>query len=74
MKIYKITCGNYIGYDFYDSHIIVANNKYEVIELAKLQSADEGEEVWDSGKIECIGPYEGLQEKPFILLSSFNAG
>lgn len=75
MKIFKIYCNDFQGYDYYDSHVIVANNVQEVIDLAKKESADEGEENWDNSSIiNKVGIYTGEKKEPFILLSSFNAG
>jgi len=73
MKIYLIYVSG-VGYDSYNAHVIVANNEKEVIELAKKQSADEGEDVWNTAKISDQGVYMGVEVDKFILLSSFNAG
>lgn len=73
MKIYKIKI-NRTGWDYYDSHIIVANNKKEVIKLTKDGCADEGEEIWETALITEVGISNTKETKPFFLLSSFNAG
>lgn len=73
MNIYKIHI-SWQGYDTYDGHIIVANVKKEVIKLAQSINADEGEYIWNNASVKKIGKYNGRNKKPFILLSSFNAG
>lgn len=74
MKIYSIRHQGEFTYDSYDSMIIVANTKTQVVNIAKSNSADEGEEVWDTATITEEGIYTGVHTRPFILLASFNAG
>ena len=61
-------------YDYYLGHVIIANNKDEVIKLAKKNSRDEGEKIWDEAMITMIGEYTGNRKRAFVLLSDFNAG
>ena len=73
MNIYLIE--NTISYyDSYDSHVIIANNNDEVRMFAKKYAAGEGEKNWEKANIKKIGHYTGEKKKPFVLLSSFNAG
>ena len=75
MKIYSIAI-EHQGYDTYDAHIIVANNEREVIQLAQESPGDEGKRIWEEkALIRVEGDFTGNQnQKPFIMLSSFNAG
>lgn len=73
MKIYLIGHDDWT-WDCYSDMVIVANNKEEVIKLAKDLSADEGEDVWETATITKQGKYTGEKQEPFILLSSFHAG
>ena len=73
MKIYTIEHEKF-NYDAYMGHTVVANSELEVRELAKRISADEGEEIWDSAKIEEHGEYTCHRTEPFILMSDFRAG
>lgn len=73
MRIYLISIG-VKDWDCYDSHIIIANTKSEVRKFAIDKFADEGKEIWETANIEILGKYKGSNNKPFIALSSFNAG
>ena len=73
MKIYTIEHDEF-NYDAYLGHVIVANDKKEVREIAKKGSADEGKEVWDKAKIIIEGEYTGKKKEPFTMLSDFRAG
>jgi hypothetical protein len=73
MKIFLIT-HNEFGYDSYSGHVVVANSEEEVRILAKKDSADEGELVWDTANVSIVGEYSGDKTDPFILLSDFHAG
>lgn len=73
MKIYTIKHDEN-EYDSFLSHAIVANTELEVRCLAKLDPGDEGEEIWDTAKIEEQGEYTGNKTEPFILMSVFRAG
>lgn len=61
-------------YDCNNAHVIVANNEYEVRDLAIKKAADEGEEVWKNAPIQVFGDYTGSLTEPFILLTDFHAG
>ena len=74
MYIFSIKHDGGFCYDSYGEHIIVAHYANEVVEIAKKNAADEGEEIWESAKIEYIGIYKGVKTEPFILLSDFRAG
>lgn len=74
MLIYKISIDlGFDIYDAYDSHIIVADTEKTVRNLASDISADEGQNVWKTAKIEICGNYTSKETLPFILSSSFNA-
>lgn len=73
MKIFTIEHTKFC-YDSYGGHIIVANSEVEVREIAKNKAADEGEEVWDTAKVELCGDYTCHRTEPFILLSNYRAG
>ena len=73
MKIYTIE-HEVFNYDANMGHVIVANSELEVREIAKQNSCDEGEDVWDTAKVEECGDYTCHRTEPFILLSDFRAG
>ena len=73
MNIYLIEHTNII-YDANIAHVIVANNKMEVVERAMAMAADEGKEIWKSAKITEVGIYTGTNTAPFKLLSDFRNG
>lgn len=74
MNIYLIEHEKFDIYDAYSGHVVAANNKKEVIDIAKEGSADEGKEIWDTAKITLQGKYTGVNKKPFKILSDFMAG
>lgn len=62
-----------VDYDMYDGYVVIANNKYDALDL--IHSDWENSEQWDIDGVELICPYNGIRyEDPIILLSSFNAG
>jgi len=73
MKIYKITIDEY-DWDCFSWHVIIANNVKEVRDIAKIASADEWKEIWETARIEMLGEYSWKNKEPFIALSDFNAG
>lgn len=73
MNIYTIEHENF-QYDSYMGHVIVANSETEVREIAKKEARNEGEEVWETTKVEECGKYTCDRIEPFILLSDFQAG
>ena len=74
MRIYKISHEEY-SYDSYNGHVIVANTKDEVRDLAMSICANEGKDIWiEAGIIKIYGEYTGEHKVPFIIMSSFNAG
>ena len=73
MKIYIIWIKEY-DYESYYEHVIVANNRKEVVELASKRHGDEGSKIWETAKISKEGDYTGRKKKPFLLSSSFYAG
>lgn len=62
-----------IGYDEYDSFIVVARDESEVRNLAKVEVGDEGEAVWDTAEITLIAD-KCADNQPRTVLGSFNAG
>lgn len=73
MKIFTIKHAEFC-YDSYGGHVIVANSEEEVRAIAKNKAADEGQEVWNTAKVEVCGDYTCHRTEPFILLSDFRAG
>lgn len=73
MRIYKIERKK-CGYDEYDAHIIVASDENQVRRLAINKKADESSMEWRLAKVTLVSDYTGEKVRPFILLSSFNAG
>jgi len=73
MKIFTIEHTEFC-YDSYGGHVIVANSEEEVRAIAKNKAADEGQEVWNTAKVEVCGDYTCHRTEPFILLSDFRAG
>ena len=75
MKIYKITFNEY-SYDEYDSFIVAANSKREVVSLIK----EEKDEFKYYSAIDWGGGYKIEEIKvedykyPTIILESYNAG
>ena len=55
----------------YDSVVVVAQNKKQAVEVAKTIGED-GQ--WHKDGLSKEGKYTGSHTKPFILISSFNAG
>ncbi|WIC41479.1 hypothetical protein MA9V1_215 [Chryseobacterium phage MA9V-1] len=74
MDIFLIKAAYKVGYDSFDSHVIAANSKFEVVELAIDTCADEGEHAWLVTNVIRLGTYEGNKSEPFVIISSFNAG
>lgn len=80
MNIYLIWQNENIGYNTYDSVVVVAEDK----ESAKLIHPNEisekpwGSRSWcnhpDDVKVELVGKYKGTKTEPHVILSSFNAG
>jgi hypothetical protein len=73
MKIYLIQ-HTHTEWDAYMGHVIVANNKEEVIKIATEKAQEEGKRVWKTAKITEYGQYTGDKTEPFVVLSDFNAG
>lgn len=71
MYIYLIERTDEVCYDEYGAHVIVANNRSEVINLAKGVCSDEGKEIWEKATITMEGKYICSAPEPFILLSSY---
>lgn len=76
MNLYLIVSDKDTVYDSYDSHIAVAENKEQVVELAQLKATDEDRDAWIVDNVSILGVYEGEINinHPLLLLSSFNAG
>ena len=73
MKIYLISTDAWT-WDCYSDHVIAANSEKEVRELAQDSAADEGSSIWLTAPVILLGDYKGLNQTPFIILSSFHAG
>ena len=73
MKLYKFTFKDFY-YDEYDSFVLLANSRKEVVELVKEKiDWDDDKHQWEQGytlKEIRIEDYK----KPEILLASYNAG
>lgn len=75
MKIYFIEhCDSNVEYDSYLSHVVVAKSEEQCRSLVKKISQSEGSNIWDSAKIEILGPYDGIKKDPFIANSNFLNG
>lgn len=70
MKIYLIKHEKK-SFNCYWAHVVIANKEEEVRELAKKICADEGEEIWDSARIEHVGESVWSDSEPFVLLSEY---
>ena len=73
MKIYLIERADW-DYDEYDSHVIVANNETEVRDIATKKEYSDIKKEWGLAQVSIVCNYDGELTKPFILLSSYNAG
>lgn len=76
MYIYLIQRDN-ASYDEYIGFVIVANNKKEVIKLAKNQVSggyNNYKNIWENATITKEGIYIGKNTEPFILFESFISG
>lgn len=71
MNIYHLGSVTKVGYDMYDSVVVVANSKKEAVEVAN-RIGEEGQ--WHKDSLSKEGKYTGHHIEPFILISSFNAG
>ena len=71
MNIYHLSTMIPVGYDMYDSVVVVASSKKEAIEVADT-IGESGQ--WHKDRLSKEGKYTGDCTKPFILISSFNAG
>lgn len=71
MNIYHLSSMKTVGYDMYDSVVVVANSKKEAVEVA-YEIGEEGQ--WHKDATSKEGKYTGHHTEPFILISSFNAG
>lgn len=71
MNIYHLSSMKTVGYDMYDSEVVVANNQKEAVEVANT-IGETGQ--WHKDCLSKGGKYTGDCTKPFILISSFNAG
>jgi len=80
MKIYKLELTEelmeryHCSCDFCDAFVVVAKNGTEARRLAKNKHEDEGADVWDDADLTELGTYTGTETRPFVVLSSFNAG
>ena len=80
MNIYIISISHILEqrdsccYDCYMGHVIVAENKRQILAMVKNMSADEGRDIWEKAKIENLGEYKGTIKDNFVVLSDFNAG
>lgn len=85
MKVFKVWADRYT-YDDYDSFVIVANSKEEILEHLRPEGSwrrsfcfgefSEGQEVWfgeSQGEIH-IEEVNLNVEKPYIVCASYNAG
>jgi hypothetical protein len=61
----------HIGYDEYDSHVVIADNPYKAREMCP--SGDEGA-VWTRTELTDCKFIGKSKLKPQVVLSSFNAG
>ena len=71
MNIYHLSSMKSVGYDMYDSVVVVAQNKKQAVEVAN-RIGEEGQ--WHKDKLSKEGKYTSSNTEPFILISSFNAG
>lgn len=71
MNIYHLSSMKVVGYDMYDSVVVVANNKKEAVRVAN-KIGESGQ--WHKDRLSKEGKYTGDCTEPFILISSFNAG
>lgn len=71
MKIYHLSSMKTVGYDMYDSVVVVANSKKEAVNVANT-IGESGQ--WHKDNLSKEGKYIGDCAEPFILISSFNAG
>ena len=74
MNIYHLSSMitvSYDMYDMYDSVVVVASSEKEAVEVANT-IGESGQ--WHKDRLSKEGEYTGDCTKPFILISSFNAG
>ena len=74
MNIYHLSSMITVGYDMYDMYdsvVVVASSKKEAIDVANT-IGESGQ--WHKDRLSKEGKYTGDCTKPFILISSFNAG
>lgn len=71
MNIYHLCSMKSVGYDMYDSVVVVAQNKKQAVAVAKTIGED-GQ--WHKDKLSKEGRYTEDCTEPFILIASFNAG
>lgn len=71
MNIYLVERTDKIGYDEYDSHVVVAETELFARLLVAEKAADEGEDIWlaESTRVSEISATPSR-----IVLSSFNTG
>ena len=72
MNIYYLERTDEIGYDEYDSFVVVAKSSQEVIKVIKKDIVVTMEDL-KSITCELVGVYIGNETEPFVLCSSFNA-
>lgn len=78
MKIYLIDRfakddGNYFStHDQSIAHVIVADSKKQVRQIAKAQSGDEDKKVWDNATISDLGIYTGRKKTPFLVVTDYH--
>ena len=71
MKIYLLRRKDNIGYDEYDSKVIVADSEQRARKLANEFVGDEGT-IWDNPKFVTCEEVDNTLEG--VLITSFNAG
>lgn len=76
LQIFHMAARQSVGYDSYDSFVVVAGSESEARTIAAECAGDEGEELWLDGQFSsctAIGtPHADLEVG--VVVSSFNAG
>ena len=73
-KLYLVKRNDSVGYDEYDSYVVVAKNPLSARNICADNSADEPREIWlsDSTTTEYLG--NAINKETRIVIESFNAG
>ncbi|MEN6511172.1 MAG: hypothetical protein ABFD00_04995 [Chloroherpetonaceae bacterium] len=72
LKIYYIVRNDKVGWDEYNSAVVIAHDKAEAVDILKRQHGDDF--FYCQWKSYDVSVFEVIPDKPRIIIESYNAG